>query len=93
MYGASGDVLPRKIHVVFVAEVQNIYYYYNCFFFFFFFFFDEFCDPGCPRGNLLGINLPILLAVVREERCFAVENSRNLMQYVTRHCHAERYQQ
>ena len=35
--------------------------------------FDEFCYPGCPRGILLWINMPILLAMVRYERCFAVK--------------------
>ena len=34
------------------------------------------CDPGCPRGVQLGINLPVLLAMVRYERCF-IENVAN----------------
>ena len=38
--------------------------------------FDELCNPECPRGDLLGINLPILLAIGRHERCYAVEKSR-----------------
>ena len=48
---------------------------------------DELCDPGCPKGVLLGINLPLLLVMVRHECCFAVENIGRLVQY----CHAERY--
>ena len=44
-----------------------------------------------PRYVLFGINLAILLAVVRHERCFALENIDGLMQYVVVcHCLAER---
>ena len=40
--------------------------------------FDEFCYPGCSRGILLGMNLPILLAMVSHGKC------------VSWHCHAEK---
>ena len=42
--------------------------------------FDELCYPEYPRGVPLGINLSILLAMVRHERCFAVENLQLLVQ-------------
>ena len=38
----------------------------------------DLCDPVCPRGVLLGINLPILLAILRHELYFAVENLGNV---------------
>ena len=35
---------------------------------------DEFCNPRCSRGVLLGMNVAILLAMVRHDCCFTVEN-------------------
>ena len=35
---------------------------------------DEFCNPRCSRGVLLGMNVAILLAMVRHGCCFTVEN-------------------
>ena len=68
---------PRTVPVVFVAEGS----------------FDELCDPGCPRGVLLGIHLPILLGMVRRhENSFAVENL-GIVQCVAGHCHAKRNHQ
>ena len=58
MNAALGDVKPRTVPVLFVVDGS----------------FDEIYDAGCPRGVLLGINLPILLAMVRHECCFTVQN-------------------
>ena len=74
---AIHSVKPRTVPLVFEAEGS----------------FDELCNPGRPRGVLLRINLPILLAIVRHEWCFAVENFTRLMQCVTWHCHVERCHQ
>ena len=52
------SVKPRGAPVVLVAKCS----------------FAELCYIGCPRDVLLWINLPILLVMVRHERCFAVEN-------------------
>ena len=45
---AIHSVKPRTVPVVFVTEGS----------------FDKFCNPGCPRDVLLGINLLIVLAMV-----------------------------
>ena len=74
---AIHSVKPRTVPVVFVAEG----------------FFGELCDPGRPRGVLLGINLPILLAMVRHEYCFAVDNLSRLVQCMVWYCHVERHDQ
>ena len=42
--------------------------------------FDELCDPECPRGVLLWINLPIVLGMVR--RSFGVVSLGRLVKYV-----------
>ena len=62
-YFVIHSVKPRTVFVVFVSEGS----------------FDELCDPGYPKGVLLGINPPNLLAMVRHERCFAVEILGRLM--------------
>ena len=41
---------------------------------------SSFDNPGCPRGVLLRLNLPILLAMVKHECCFAGENLSRLVQ-------------
>ena len=61
------SVKSRTVPVVFMVEGS----------------FDELCDPGYPRGILLGINLLILLAIIRHEYCFTVENVVILLQCVT----------
>ena len=72
------SVKPKTVPVVPVAEGS----------------FNKFCDPGCPRGVLLRINLPIFLAMLKHECCFAGENfSRLIMQCMAWHYHAERYHQ
>ena len=71
------SVKPRTVLIVIVVEGS----------------FDELCDAGFPRCVLLGINLPILLVMVRHERCFAVENIGKLLQFVAWHYHSERCHQ
>ena len=67
---AIRSLKPITVPVAFVAEGS----------------FNELCDPGIPRGVLCGINLPILLAMVKR-----VENLGRVMRYVAWQCHAERY--
>ena len=43
------------------------------------------------KSRMLGLNLPILLTLVRQEHCLAIENLGRLVQCVTWHCHSERY--
>ena len=67
-YFVIHSIKPRTVPVVFVADGS----------------FDELCDPECPRGVLLWINLPIVLGMVR--RSFGVVSLGRLVKYVAWHC-------